>query len=154
METSTTSRKKRVRYEAVPSDIDHPNLERASTAAAGASPRPASKGPPPTPSPSFEQPVRPSETTEYVAPDPVLVFDFGVADGPVMDSQPGPRSWGQSSAVAQQYSHEVSDSAPGPSSGTLVISDTGASKYFGHTAGSEWLKDVRVQVVLSLIAIQ
>jgi hypothetical protein len=69
--------------------------------------------------------------------DQPLVFDFGTSPQlPVNHSQdqvtgPVAQTRAMSAISPRDLGH-----------GTLVVSKSGETKYFGHTAGSEWLKDV------------
>lgn len=88
--------------------------------------------------PSVSAPM--SGDSEYFESQPTLVFDYGI------DTQKETGSI-DTQAQSREVQTDLAGPAdrlvtPEPSSGTLVISKHGGSRYFGHTAASEWLKDV------------
>jgi hypothetical protein len=66
-------------------------------------------------------------------------FDFGEPHPPSTSSGGGV---GAAGAFLSPSAHAPEASPEDQSFGTLVISQSGRSKYLGPTAASEWLKDV------------
>lgn len=91
------------------------------------------------PAPNADLPST-TDTGMYFDANPALILDYGNDSQNRLHSNSN-ATW--DSCTQPNLASEVTHSTPEPSSGTLVMNKYGGSKYFGHTAASEWLKDVR-----------
>jgi hypothetical protein len=82
----------------------------------------------------------PDQSASFVSSsfDEPLLFDFST---PRLDKYAAPQAQSSSDDILDRSATQMP--AQGLGHGTLVMSKSGASsRYYGHTAASEWLKDV------------
>jgi hypothetical protein len=99
--------------------------------------------------PSLSEAERDSQLRSFVVPlqetmEQPLIFDYDTPSQHAQSNHSRPSRGGGTSVFP-----DVGYSPQDLGHGTLVMSRSGAaSKYLGHTAASEWLKDVSGEVVL------
>lgn len=101
------------------------------------------------PTPTTHAPVAsldsdpPAVVLPPLEPDQALIFDFDLPPALPIPEPTLPRASAAWNDPPLSNTISSADNVPQEQSyGTLVMSKSGGSKYYGHTAASEWLKDV------------